>query len=103
MNNYKNSRTTVSNQEFTVAPVVKENARPADVARDLDISVRTVHKWLRHHRNEGSVGLENRSRAAITLRHKLPSAYEELIMYLRRSFRMSTVTLPESSNGRVPR
>ena len=82
MNNHKNSRTTVHNRETIVRRVIHENVRPADVVRYLDISVRTVYKWLRRRRDEGSVVLENRSGAPHTLRHRLPSAYEELIIYL---------------------
>ena len=58
MNNHKNSRTTVHNREIIVGCMINENVRPADVARDLDISVRTVRKWLRRHRDEGPAGLE---------------------------------------------
>ena len=43
MNNPKNSRTTVHNRETIVRCVINENVRPADVARDLDLSVRSVH------------------------------------------------------------
>ena len=89
MNNHKNSRTTVHIREIIVKCLIHENVRPADAARAFGISVSTVHKWLRRHCDEGSASLEIRSSATNTLRHKLPAAYEELIMYLRRPFRMS--------------
>ena len=95
MNNHKNSRTTVHIREIIVKRVTHENVCPADVARAIGISVRTVHKWLRRHRDEGSAGLENRSSAATTLRHKLPTEWEEVIMYLRRSFRMTACCIAE--------
>ena len=89
MNNYKNCRTTVHIREIIVKRMIHENVCPADVARAFGIRVRTVHKWLRRRRDEGSACLENRSSVAHTLRHRLSAAYEELIVYLRRSFRMS--------------
>ena len=71
MNNHKNRRTTVHSRETIVRCVINENVRPTDVARGIDISVRTIHKWIRCHRDEGSAGLENRSSAANILRRKL--------------------------------
>ena len=100
MNNHKNSRTTVHIRETIVRRMINENVRTADVTRDFDISMRTVHKWLRRHRDEGSAGLEFRSSVAHTLQHGLPAAHVELIIHLRRS---RPVTSPESSNRRVPR
>ena len=64
MNNHKNSKTTVHIREINVKCVIHENVCPADVARAFCISVRTVHKWLRRHRDEGSAGLENRASVA---------------------------------------
>ena len=89
MNNHKSSRTTVYNREIILVRMINENARPADVARAFGISVRTVHKCLRRHRDKESPDLEHRSSAATSLWRKLPSAYEKLIMYLRRYFLMS--------------
>ena len=85
MNNHKNSRTTVHIREIIVERLIHENVCQADVARAFGISVRTVHNGLRRHRDEGSASLENRSSVAHTLRHRLPAAYEEVIVYLRRS------------------
>ena len=49
MNNHENSRTTVHNRESIVRCVINESVRPADVVRDLDMSVCTIQKWLRRH------------------------------------------------------
>ena len=95
MNNRKNSRTTVHIREIIVKCVTHENVCPTDVVRAFGISVCTVHKWLRHHRDEGSAGLENRSSAANTLRHKLPTEWEEVIVYLRRSISMTACCIAE--------
>ena len=94
MNNHKNSRTTVHNRETIVRCVIQENVRPSDVARDLDIGVRTVHKWLRRHRDEGSAGLESRSSAAIALWYRL-SNYVKPPQFIIRAIREAQyVTYP---------
>ena len=59
MNNHKNSRTTVHIREIIIKRMIHENVRSADVARDLEICVRRIHKWFSRHRDEGSAELEN--------------------------------------------
>ena len=88
MNDHKIGRTTVLYRQTIVARVTNERLRPTDFARNFGISVRTVHKWLMCHREGGVASFDNGSSAANTLRHKLPTEYEELFMYLRCSFRM---------------
>ena len=53
MNNHKIGRTTVLYRQTIVARVTNERLRPTDFVRNFGISVRTVHKWLRCHREGG--------------------------------------------------
>ena len=95
MNNpHKNARTTIYSREQIV---LRHNQgwTAQEIAEAFAISVRTVYKWLKRHRDQGISGLSNRSSAP----HNNPGAYVagwyNLIAKLR-SFRMTALEIAQS-------
>ncbi len=93
MNVHKNARTTLHSRALIVSRVLDDGRPPVSVAADFGISERTVYKWLARYRVEGRAGLCDRSSAARHLPHKLPEAWVELILRLRRVYRMTALAI----------
>ncbi len=75
MNTHKNARLTPPGRALLVRRVVDEGLRPEEVAQAQGVSVRTVYKWVRRYRQEGEVGLQNRSSRP----HRCPHAVSDEI------------------------
>jgi len=89
MNSHKNAKTNPHIRALIASRVLEENRSPDRVAEELDISLRTVYKWLARYRSEGPAGLQDRSSTALRKPHQLPEAVVEMIAKLRREFRMT--------------
>lgn len=61
MNKHQNARLTPHGRALLVHRVLEEGLRPVEVAQAMGVSPRTVYKWLRRFREEGEVGLRDRS------------------------------------------
>lgn len=89
MNNpHQGARLTVHSRELIVArhaegrPVIR-------IAAEFGVSVRTVYKWLRRHREGGRAALSNAASAPARRPHRLGEAQIAAILELRRRFRMT--------------
>ena len=60
---HRNGRLTVYGRALLVHRVLVEGWRPAVAAEAAGVSRATVYKWLRRYRDEGEVGLQDRSSA----------------------------------------
>lgn len=65
MNIHSLARTTPLSRLQLVSLVLDQGQRPHEVAREFRISVRTVFKWLKRFREEGTDGLLDRSSAPL--------------------------------------
>jgi transposase InsO family protein len=83
MNIHKNARTTPQSRAILVHRVLQEHWPVKDVATAFGVSPRTVYKWLRRYKTEGSTGLQDRRSAAERRPHALAPAWLELIRMLR--------------------
>ncbi|MDZ7803821.1 IS481 family transposase [Thiohalophilus sp.] len=61
MNIHKNARLTPQGRALLVQRVLEEGLRPTEAAQAAGVSPRTVYKWLARFRDEGEVGLRDRS------------------------------------------
>ena len=95
MNAHKNARTTTHIRLLIIQRVLEEGRTPKSVATDFGVSVRTVYTWLARYRAEGLGGLENRPSTARNLPHKLPAPWVELILTLRRKYRMTALEIAQ--------
>ena len=84
MNVHKNARLTPLSRAEIERRVLEEGQTPASVATDLRVCERTVRKWVRRFRAEGSEGLEDRSSRPHTLRQPTPARVVRQIAALRR-------------------
>ncbi|RJX34057.1 MAG: hypothetical protein C4525_07950 [Desulfarculus sp.] len=60
-NNYQNARTTFHSRILIVEKVLKERKSAGEAAEGLDVSKRTVYKWLACYRAGGREALYERS------------------------------------------
>ena len=60
MNMHENARLTPKGRENLVKRL-ENGEHPSDVARAMGVSERTVYKWFRRYREEGTAGLQDRS------------------------------------------
>jgi len=60
MNIHKNARLTPKGREILIARLAR-GERPVDIACAMGVSVRTVYKWRKRHRDHGLPGLLDRS------------------------------------------
>lgn len=89
MNNpHHGARLTVHSREQIVARI-SAGQRAADVAASFAVSVRTVRKWLARFRAGGGVALSNHASAPARVAGRLTGATVALIVYLRRTLRMT--------------
>lgn len=96
MNIHKNARTTPYIREQIVASY--HSGEPvAAIAARFCISSRTVYKWVRRYRTGGPAGLQDRSsRPACPI--ALRDVWLDLVLWLRRSFRMTGREIAERLN-----
>jgi transposase InsO family protein len=95
MNNpHQGARLTVHSRELIVAR--HAGGRPVQrIAEEFGVSVRTVHKWLRRHREGGRAALANGASAPARRPARLDDARITLILELRRRFRMTAAAIAE--------
>lgn len=83
MNIHKNARTTPRSRAMLIHRVLVERWHVAEVAMSFGVSKRTVYKWLARYRLEGTVGLQDRSSAALRHPHALSPAWVALVRLMR--------------------
>jgi transposase-like protein len=83
MNVHKNARLTPRGRERVVRQV-DSGQTPEAVAEAAGVCPRTVRKWVDRYRNEGLVGLRDRSSRPHRLRQPTPQAVVAEIERLRR-------------------
>ena len=97
MNAHKNARLTAYSRAEMVRRILFEGWTVGRAAEVYSISLRTVCKWLRRYREDGLVGLENRSSRP----HRSGTAYiggwVEVIRRLRR-YRLSAAEIAGKLN-----
>jgi transposase InsO family protein len=101
MNAHKNARTTPFGRAVMVRRVLEEGWSVTAVASALEVSTRTVRKWLARFRSDGNAGLQNRSSAPHLVGNKLPAPWVDLIVRLRRDYRMTAEEI--AARLRLPR
>jgi transposase InsO family protein len=89
MNGHKNARTTPFGRAVMVRRVLEEGWTVAATAAAFEVSARTVGKWLARFRAEGRAGLQDRSSAPHLVANKLPAPWVDMIVRLRRDYRMT--------------
>jgi len=82
MDLHKNARSCPKSRELMVARVLGGEP-PRTVAEALGISERTVYKWLKRYREEGTEGLEDRRSSPRRIPHRLGRREQEVILALR--------------------
>ncbi len=92
MNAHQNAKTTLHIRELIVARR-HEGWSASEIAEALDVSVRTVFKWLRRFREAGRAGLLDGPCAASRLANRLANPLIEKIASLRRE-RMTGARAP---------
>lgn len=102
---HKNARLTPHGRALLVRRVVDEGLRPEEVAQAKGISVRTTYKWLRRYREEGEVGLQNRSSRPRRCSHAVSDELREQLIErrrLRQTYRHIAKTLAVGHRHRGP-
>jgi transposase InsO family protein len=87
MNVHKNARLTPLGRERVVKQVLERFLTPAAASAAAGVSLRTIYKWLGRFRNEGTLGLQDRSCRPRRVRCALGTRQRELIEQLRRERR----------------
>jgi len=83
---HKNARLTPKGRELMLARL-EAGQHPTDVAQAMGVSLTTVKKWRRRHREEGLAGLQDRSSRPRRCRSQLPAKVVERVVALRRKRR----------------
>lgn len=81
---HRTARLTVFSRQVLVDRVAVEGWPAAEVARQFQVSRSTAYKWLRRYREEGRVGLEDRSSRPRRSPRALPAPDIEAILHARR-------------------
>jgi transposase InsO family protein len=89
MNSHKNARTTSFGRAVMVRRLLEDGWTVAAAASAFAVSTRTVRKWLARFRSDGDAGLQNRSSAPHLVANKLPAPWVDMIIRLRRDYRMT--------------
>lgn len=95
MKPHANAKSNLHIRQLIVHRVTVEGRSPSTVAADLDLSRRTVHKWLKRFREEGVAGLEDRSSAPKTSPTQTPPGVVRQIERLRRKGRLTAWEIAE--------
>ena len=93
MNLHKNARTCPESRALMVSRVLEERRPVAAVAEELGVSRNTVYKWIRRYCAAGAAGLQDGSSKPGVLRHQLGRDWVELIVELRREYRMTALRI----------
>jgi len=86
MNIHKNARLTPKGRELMIARL-ERGEHPHDVAAAMGVSVRTVYKWRKRHREEGLAGLGDRSSRPFKSPARTSAPIEAQVVELRRQRR----------------
>jgi transposase len=95
MNAHQNARTTPLGRATLVRRVLEEGWTRKAVAEAFGLSERTVGKWLARYRQAALAGLRNRSSAARQVANRLPEPWVDMIVRLRREYRMTGQEIAE--------
>ena len=95
MNIHHNARTT-PHSRMVLVQRMQAGACAGEVAASLGVSVRTVYKWLARYRAEGAGGLADRTSRPHRLAQRLSGSLIDLVMRLRREFRMTASRIAQS-------
>jgi transposase len=89
---HRNARTTVYARRLIVERH-RAGWPAARIAEQLGVSCATVHKWIRRHREEGPVGLEDRCSRPHDTPARTPAAVEARVLAMRARLRRGAVYL----------
>ena len=95
MNAHQNARTTPLGRATLVRRVLEEGWTRKAAAQAFGLSERTVGKWLARYREAALAGLHNRSSAAREVANRLPDPWVDMIVRLRREYRMTGQEIAE--------
>jgi transposase InsO family protein len=90
-----NARTCPHSRRLAVGRVEVEGWTLRSAAEAAGVSVRTLSKWLRRYREEGELGLVDRSSAPASIPHRTPDDRVQAIACLRR-LRMTAAEIAET-------
>src|SRR6266852_1981017 len=77
---------SVTEQRYkAILAVIGEGRTVGEVARDLGISRRTMHRWLARYEGDGLEGLNNRSHRPAHCPHQTSPALEAMALEMRRA------------------
>ncbi|MDQ2943485.1 MAG: leucine zipper domain-containing protein, partial [Candidatus Dormibacteraeota bacterium] len=77
---------SVAEQRYNAVLAVVANGRTvSEVASDLGVSRRTMHRWLARYEAEGLEGLGDRSHRPANCPHQISPAVEAMVLEMRRS------------------
>ncbi len=93
MNLHKNARTCPKSRALMVTRVLEEGRSVADVAKQMGVSRRTVYKWVHRYCEHGEAGLGDGSSKPRVLRHQLGRDWVDLIVELRREYRLTALRI----------
>ena len=77
--------TSVVDERMMFVSRVRNGERVSELCREYGISRKTGYKLLERYKNSGLAGLEDKSRARLTVRHRTSTEMEELLIEARRS------------------
>lgn len=77
--------TIMSEKEDFIKQVTQGGVSISELCRQFRISRETGYKWIKRHKEEGKVGLRDRSKQPFSCPHKTPEAMESLIVGIRHS------------------
>ncbi len=94
MNVHKNAKVTPAGRALLVRRVLEGRESPSQVAREVGLSARTVHKWVARWRSAGEAGLADRSSRPRRSPRRLARPLRRQIERLRRR-RWSSLRIAE--------
>ena len=93
MNLHKNAKTCPKSRALMVIRVLEDKRRVTAVAEEFGVCRNTVYKWIRRYCQEGEAALEDGSSAPKVVRHRLGQDWVDLIVELRREYRMTALRI----------
>jgi len=76
----------VTEQRYkAVVAVIHDGLTVGEVARDWDVSRRTMHRWLARYEGDGLEGLNNRSHRPAHCPHQTSPAVVAMVLEMRRA------------------